>query len=71
MPKCVPKVIVFDLDDTIGHFEEISIFLHGLQLIIGRSRIPKKISKWEAQHCLKDVPRLRIIPNGYIFINMG
>ena len=42
MPKCVPKVIVFDLDDTIGHFEEISIFLHGLQLIIGRSRIPDK-----------------------------
>ena len=42
MPKCVPKVIVFDLDDTIGHFEEISIFLNGLQLIVGRSHIPDK-----------------------------
>ena len=26
MSKCVNNVIVFDLDDTIGHFEELSIF---------------------------------------------
>jgi predicted DNA-binding protein YlxM (UPF0122 family) len=36
MPKCIKKVIVFDLDDTIGHFEEISIFLSGLQAIVSR-----------------------------------
>ena len=42
MPKCVNKVVVFDLDDTIGHFEEISIFLHGLQLIVGKSQIPDR-----------------------------
>lgn len=42
MPKCVNKVIVFDLDDTIGHFEEISIFLNGLQLIVGKTRVPDK-----------------------------
>ena len=36
MPKCINKVIVFDLDDTIGHFEELSIFLYGLQNIFGR-----------------------------------
>ena len=36
MRKCVNKVIVFDLDDTIGHFEEISIFLYGLQNIFGK-----------------------------------
>ena len=42
MPKCIPKVIVFDLDDTMGHFEEISLFLNGLQTIIGRARIPDK-----------------------------
>ena len=36
------KVVVFDLDDTIGHFEEVSIFLNGLQLIIGKSHIPDK-----------------------------
>ena len=36
MPKCINKVIVFDLDDTIGHFEEISIFLFGLQNIFGK-----------------------------------
>ena len=35
MPKNVKKVVVFDLDDTIGHFEEISMFLSGLQFIIG------------------------------------
>lgn len=42
MPKCVTKVIVFDLDDTIGHFEEVAMFLNGLQIIIGKSRIPDK-----------------------------
>ena len=25
------KAIVFDLDDTLGHFEEIAIFLTGLK----------------------------------------
>lgn len=37
MPKCIKKVIVFDLDDTIGHFEEISMFLGGLQAIVSSS----------------------------------
>jgi len=36
MHKCINKVIVFDLDDTIGHFEEISLFLSGLQNIFGK-----------------------------------
>lgn len=36
MHKCINKVIVFDLDDTIGHFEEISVFLYGLQNIFGK-----------------------------------
>lgn len=36
MPKCINKVIVFDLDDTIGHFEELSIFLSGLQRIVSK-----------------------------------
>ena len=34
MVKCINKVIVFDLDDTIGHFEELSMFLGGLQFIV-------------------------------------
>jgi hypothetical protein len=42
MPKCIPKVIIFDLDDTIGHFEEVAIFLNGLQIIIGKRQIPDK-----------------------------
>ena len=42
MPKCTPKVIILDLDDTIGHFEEVSIFLNGLQLIAGKSTVPDK-----------------------------
>tara|TARA_B100000795_G_C22806455_1_gene445232 strand:+ start:11359 stop:12138 length:780 start_codon:yes stop_codon:yes gene_type:complete len=33
---CINKVVVLDLDDTIGHFEEISMFLGGLQLILGK-----------------------------------
>lgn len=35
MSKQAPKVIVLDLDDTIGHFEQVSVFLKGLQNIIG------------------------------------
>ena len=35
MSKQAPKVIVLDLDDTIGHFEQASVFLKGLQNIIG------------------------------------
>ena len=31
MPRCKTKAIVFDLDDTIGHFEQLSIFLQGLE----------------------------------------
>ena len=31
MPRCKTKAVVFDLDDTIGHFEQLSIFLHGLE----------------------------------------
>lgn len=37
MHTCIHKVIVLDLDDTIGHFEEISMFLGGLQLILGKT----------------------------------
>ena len=37
MPKCEPKAVVFDLDDTIGHFEQIFIFAVGLQAITGRA----------------------------------
>lgn len=42
MSKVSKKVIVFDLDETIGHFEEVSIFLSGLQSIMGKSKIPDK-----------------------------
>ena len=30
MPKCVKHIIVFDLDETIGHFEEFGRFIDGL-----------------------------------------
>jgi hypothetical protein len=43
MPKCINKVIVFDLDDTIGHFEEISVFLYGLQNIFGKKITDKYV----------------------------
>ena len=36
MPKHQKKAVVFDLDDTIGHFEEVSMFLSGLQFIAGK-----------------------------------
>ena len=36
MPKNIKKVVVFDLDDTIGHFEEVAMFLSGLQFIVGK-----------------------------------
>ncbi len=36
MPKYQKKAVVFDLDDTIGHFEEVSMFLSGLQFIVGK-----------------------------------
>jgi len=45
MHKCINKVIVFDLDDTIGHFEEISMFLNGLQLIVGKHITDKYLFK--------------------------
>jgi hypothetical protein len=34
MHKCKIKAIIFDLDDTIGHFEQFSIFKYGLDDII-------------------------------------
>lgn len=34
MKGCNKKIIVFDLDETIGHFEQISIFLNGIQNIV-------------------------------------
>ena len=34
MHKCKIKEIIFDLDDTIGHFEQFSIFKYGLDDII-------------------------------------
>ena len=42
---CIKKVIVLDLDDTIGHFEEISMFLGGLQLILGKEISDKYLYK--------------------------
>lgn len=39
------KVIVFDLDDTIGHFEEVSIFLSGLQNIVDENIKDKYLHK--------------------------
>lgn len=45
MPKCINKVIVFDLDDTMGHFEELSIFLGGLKHIINKKITDKYIFK--------------------------
>ena len=45
MPKCINKVIVFDLDDTMGHFEELSIFLGGLKNIINKKITDKYIFK--------------------------
>tara|TARA_Y100000389_G_C17453472_1_gene516408 strand:+ start:1431 stop:2183 length:753 start_codon:yes stop_codon:yes gene_type:complete len=34
MKICNNKVIVFDLDETIGHFEQVSMFLNGIQNIV-------------------------------------
>jgi hypothetical protein len=45
MPKCINKVIVFDLDDTIGHFEQVSMFLSGLQLIVDKNISDKYLYK--------------------------
>jgi hypothetical protein len=45
MPKCINKVIVFDLDDTMGHFEELSIFLGGLKNIVNKKITDKYIFK--------------------------
>jgi len=46
MPRCKTKAIVFDLDDTIGHFEQLSLFLHGLErAIIGFKEQGKYFSK--------------------------
>lgn len=45
MPKCINKVIVFDLDDTIGHFEQVSMFLNGLQLIVDKNISDKYLYK--------------------------
>ena len=36
MPKCNMKAVVFDLDDTIGHFEELGIFTSGLKIFANR-----------------------------------
>ena len=33
MPKWPAKAVVFDLDDTIGHFEEVAVFIMGLNLL--------------------------------------
>ena len=30
MTKCKTRAIIFDLDDTIGHFEQFSIFKYGI-----------------------------------------
>ena len=45
MPKCINKVVVFDLDDTIGHFEQLSMFLNGLQLIVDKNISDKYLYK--------------------------
>ena len=45
MPKCINKVIVFDLDDTIGHFEQVSMFLNGLQMIVDKNISDKYLYK--------------------------
>ena len=45
MSKCINKVIVFDLDDTIGHFEQVSMFLNGLQLIVDKKISDKFLYK--------------------------
>ena len=45
MPKCINKVIVLDLDDTIGHFEQVSMFLSGLQLIVDKNISDKYLYK--------------------------
>ena len=45
MHMCINKVIVFDLDDTMGHFEELSIFLSGLKNIINKKITDKYIFK--------------------------
>ena len=45
MPKCINKVIVFDLDDTMGHFEELYIFLGGLKNIIKKKITDKYVFK--------------------------
>lgn len=41
MRKCKHKAIIFDLDDTIGHFEQFSIFKYGLDDIL-QSKVKKK-----------------------------
>ena len=36
MSTCNMKAVVFDLDDTIGHFEELGIFTSGLKIFANR-----------------------------------
>ena len=50
MSKCKSKkVVVFDLDETIGHFYQLSIFIKGLELYIG-----KKLTELQ-QHKLLEI----------------
>lgn len=39
------KVVIFDLDETIGHFEEISLFLNGLKNFCGPSLDDNYVTK--------------------------
>ena len=38
------KAVVFDLDDTLGHFEEIAIFLTGLKKGLGNDIVDDNFS---------------------------
>ena len=45
MTGCKTRAIIFDLDDTIGHFEQVSMFLNGLHMIVDKNISDKYLYK--------------------------
>ena len=43
MTRCKTKAVVFDLDDTIGHFEQLGMFISALEQGITGFKVNKKI----------------------------
>ena len=43
--KCNPKIVVFDLDETLGYFVEFGIFWDSLKEYIIKNNINKNIDQ--------------------------